>query len=82
MLVSALPYVPNKKIVKTLGAIYGKDTGIMFGNFFEDNYEAGKRALIKAATKLGANAVLNVQISMMEEGRIIFFGEAVILEDE
>ena len=88
MILSALPYVPNKKVVKDLGMIFAYDDSIrMFRGTFglmdlQDSVEKAKERLAEEATKMGADAVLGISFDLRDVTKIILMGSAVILEDE
>ena len=88
MILSALPYVPNKKVVEDLGLIFAYDDNIkMFrGTFglYEMNGSANvaKERLAEEASRLGADAVLGISFDVRDTTKIILMGTAVKLVDE
>ena len=82
MIVTALPTYPHKKIKQDLGFIVAYDDSIMLSKIYEQSIKETKKELIKKAKKLGANAILGLNVVPLDSSRATMSGEAVFLEDE
>lgn len=88
MILSALPYVPNKKVVEDLGLVFAYDDDIKMFRGALGLYEVNKSAnvakerLAKEAKLLGADAVLGISFDVRDTTKIILMGTAVKLADE
>jgi uncharacterized protein YbjQ (UPF0145 family) len=85
-IVTTLLTHPGKKVVEVKGVVSAYDTAFRAVRMISDMDEYIEKAmdnLYKKAIKLGANAVLGVQMSILNEyNNPILIGTAVVLEDE
>ena len=85
-IVTTLTSHPGKKVVEVIGIVSAYDNAFRALRMISDMDEYIEKAmenLYKKALKKGANAVLGVQMSIMNEyNNPILIGTAVVLEDE
>ena len=84
-IVTTLSTYPGKKITKVYNTIYAYDPEFRVLRTRWDSEDQIKKAmddLYLKAMKLGANAVLGVQISHLDQNIPFVMGTPVILEDE
>ena len=85
-IITTLTSYPGKRVIEIKGVISAYDNAFRAVRMISDMDEYIEKAmdnLYKKALKKGANAVLGLQISMMNEyNNPILIGTAVVLEDE
>ena len=85
-IITTLTSYPGKRVIEIKSVISAYDNAFRAVRMISDMDEYIEKAmdnLYKKALKKGANAVLGVQISMMNENNNpILIGTAVVLEDE
>jgi len=75
--------IPGKTIIKTIGKVETKHDGALSFSKQAKWFFSAPNKLKKIAYKLGANAIISVNNTIVNQGKTnVYFGTAVVIEDK